>query len=839
VSLRTAALSACLLVIPAGAAAQNASPGVVVLSGDDWALSDQAFSSLPTDTRNLALNLASLLARPGGRIHAYSDFFAFTGAQLANTLNTAGYLYTVGVGINFDLATLSTFDAVFMGIPLPDPARLEVLKQYVARGGNVYIHAGNGLTDPDLVPNTWNPFLDAFGLRLGRGFNNLVGNIPVVSTHPLFAGVSSVYMQAGHPITGCCSIASSTAGASLFALSSALTYTRYLAEGATGPFFDTRIALLNPEATATTAALQFLRQDGTVVHHSVNVNGLTRVTVNPETIPGLENATFSTVVGSSTLLVVDRTMSWDASGYGSHAETSLAGPAATWYLAEGSTSGDFALFYLLQNPNASAVTATIRYLLPFGQPPIVRSYILPPASRTTIAVDAEGPELASTDVSAMITGTLPIIVERAMYLSRPGQIFAAGHGAAGVTAPATSWFLAEGATGPFFDLFILLANPGDQPAQVSVNYLLLDGTTHSKSYTVPANGRMTIWVDDEQIPADSGIKPLDNVTVSSTITSTNGVPIIAERTMWWPSPALTAKYWTEAHNSAGATTTGTRWALAEGEVGGPQSAETYILIANTSAFAGSARVRLHFEDGAAQEQTFALPARSRTTVGVSAQFPGVNNRRFGAIVESLGGVPAQIVVERAMYTSPGGVTWAAGTNALATLIQTDGTLAACESSAFPGATPWAISAGGNGHLYEVVKTNRDITWEEAQTASAATGAHWHLATVTSAAENAFIEGLFAGDATAFNCCLFPVPLGRISSGPWLGATANAGQSSGWSWLTGEPFGFADWGPLEPFGNGNHISFAEFGAAQTVGWNDISSVSGLSPRAYVKECSPDH
>jgi hypothetical protein len=34
---------------------------------------------------------------------------------------------------------------------------------------------------------------------------------------------------------------------------------------------------------------------------------------------------------------------------------------------------------------------------------------------------------------------------------------------------------------------------------------------------VPANGRSTIWVDDEQIPAGSGIKPLDNVAVSTLV----------------------------------------------------------------------------------------------------------------------------------------------------------------------------------------------------------------------------------------------------------------------------------------------------------------------------------
>jgi hypothetical protein len=666
VSLRAVGLATVVLFLAPGfALAQPSTPGVVVVGNDDWMTSDQAFASLPADTASLAVNLARLVTGGStGRIHAYSDYFPFTGAQLANRLQNAGYTYTVGIGIPFDLPTLSTYDALFMGIPLPTASQLVVLRQYVAQGGSLYIHGGNGISEPDLIPNTWNPFLEAFGLRFERGFNGLNGNITVVSSHPLLAGVSRVYIQSGHPITGCCIVATSPNGVGLFAVAGT-TYTTYLAEGATGPFFDTRIALLNTGTAATTAVLQFLKQDGTIVNRSVPVNGQTRVTVIPETIPGLGHASFSTVIGSSAPLIVDRTMSWDASGYGAHAETAVTAPSTQWYLAEGSTSGEFALFYLIQNPGATAATATIRYLLPFG-PPIVRSYALPPSSRTTIPVDDQGAELASTDVSADITATQPIIVERAMYMTRLGQAFAAGHGSAGVTAPATSWFLAEGATGPFFDLFILLANPGDQAAQVTVDYLLLGGATYSKSYVVPANGRRTIWVDDEQIPTGSGVKPLDNVAVSSTITSTNGVPIIAERTMWWPSPAMTASYWTEAHNSPGATATATRWALAEGEVGGAQAAETYILIANTSVFSGTARVTLYFEDGTSTNQTYTLLPRSRTNVPVSTRFPVAAGRRFGAMVESLGATPAQIVVERAMYTSPGGVTWAAGTNALAT-----------------------------------------------------------------------------------------------------------------------------------------------------------------------------
>ena len=54
---------------------------------------------------------------------------------------------------------------------------------------------------------------------------------------------------------------------------------------------------------------------------------------------------------------------------------------------------------------------------------------------------------------------------------------------------------------------------------------------------------------------------------------------------------------------------------------------------------------------------------------VGAFFQQAAGKRFGAIVESLGTTPAQIVVERAMYWDAAGQRWAAGTNALATKLQ--------------------------------------------------------------------------------------------------------------------------------------------------------------------------
>lgn len=436
-------------------------------------------------------------------------------------------------------------------------------------------------------------------------------------------------------------------------------YTRYLAEGATGSFFRTSIALVNPEETAAVVLLRFANDNGTKAAQVIHVPPRARRTAAVHEITGMASASFSTVVESDRPVVVDRTMSWDVnSAYGGHAETSLASPSTTWYLAEGATSGPFSLFYLLQNPHPTPVNVAITFLLPFGQPPVAKSYDLPPNSRTTLAVD-DIPELGGTDVSGVITSAAPIVVERAMYLNRPGEAFSAAHASAGVTAPSSQWFLAEGATGPFFDLFILLANPDTRTAEVVVSYLTADGRVLEKPYTLAPQSRTTIWVDVEEFPGIG--RALANAAVSTTVAVTNDVPIIVERAMWWPDGG-----WYESHNSAGSTTTGTRWALADGEVGGGRGVETYILLANTSTFAGDVKVTLLFEDGNTANRTFPVAARSRFNVQVGLEFPQANNRRFGAVIESLGAAPIQLVTERAMYWNANGVVWAAGTNLVGT-----------------------------------------------------------------------------------------------------------------------------------------------------------------------------
>ena len=401
------------------------------------------------------------------------------------------------------------------------------------------------------------------------------------------------------------------------------TFSRAFAEGATGPFFDTRFALFNADVTTSARVLvRFMTPDGVVRSTFMTLPPRSRASIDPETIPGLESAAFSTIVEADTEVVADRTMWWDATHYGSHAETGTAGAALVWFLAEGATHSGFDLFYLLQNPGNEAAAVTVTYLLPSG-PPIVKLYAVAPRSRFNIWVDFEDPALAATDVSATLTSSTPIVVERAMYLGANGQVFGAGHASAGVTAPSQQWFLAEGATGLTFDLFVLVANPGDDPAEVVATFLLPDGSTVDHPFTVPGKRRFTLWVDQ--------VGPrLADTAVSTIVRTTNGVPVIAERAMWWPGTG-----WIEAHNSAGATRTGRTWALAEGEVGGPEHVQTYVLVANTGDAGASVELSVFFEDGGTRTHTFTAGPHSRNTIDVGGQFPDAfaasSARRFATV----------------------------------------------------------------------------------------------------------------------------------------------------------------------------------------------------------------
>jgi hypothetical protein len=424
----------------------------------------------------------------------------------------------------------------------------------------------------------------------------------------------------------------------------------YLAEGATGTFFDLDLLLANPNTTPVNITATFLKPlgQGTVVQH-YTLPATSRTTINVEGIAGLENAEVSTIVTApaSTPIVVERTMRWNETGYGAHTDKASPSTSNKWYFAEGS-QGFFFTYLLLANPHDAPNQVFVTYLRE-GASGVTRQYDLAPLQRFTVDLGADA-DLVNNSFGMEVTFTLPGIAERAMYFGL-SPLWIGGHESVGVTQPSRSWFLAEGATGSFFETFVLFANPSTATANVSVRYLPDTGVPIDKTYQVPAGQRRTVNIQVED-PA------LANAAVATQVTS--DVPIIVERAQYWPDPAPS---WYEAHNSFGVTSTATRWGLAEGRVGLNTGYQTYILLANPNTNEVDVSITFLREDGTTLIKSFVVQPSSRFNVAVGgADVPEITNERFSAVVNA----SHPIAVERAMYSDQAGVTWQAGTNATAT-----------------------------------------------------------------------------------------------------------------------------------------------------------------------------
>lgn len=141
---------------------------------------------------------------------------------------------------------------------------------------------------------------------------------------------------------------------------------------------------------------------------------------------------------------------------------------------------------------------------------------------------------------------------------------------------------------------------------------------------------------------------------------------------------------------------------------------------------------------------------------------------------------------------------------------------------------------GNGHRYEVVIAP-GTSWEEANEIASARVGGWYLATVTSADEHAFLQGLVGSGEPSFDAsdCGVSSLVGRVCGGLWLGGHATSSAAQDWSWVTEEPFQFTAWGPFEPFRNGDRVRMDDFSDRGLVGWNDVPS-GNLGSQGYVLE-----
>jgi len=182
-----------------------AEAGKIVVANDEWTLGDRVLSghispwASPNDAGVFATNVASWFTdgASSGDFLAYSTNFGLTGSNLSNAMTTAGYNWSASTAQTFNLATLSSYDAVFVGGNYLDN---QVLIDYVSGGGNVYLMGGTGLGGSgSSEAGYWNTFLNAFGLSFEvEAWNGVTGSMGISSPHPIFQGVDSLFQAHGN-----------------------------------------------------------------------------------------------------------------------------------------------------------------------------------------------------------------------------------------------------------------------------------------------------------------------------------------------------------------------------------------------------------------------------------------------------------------------------------------------------------------------------------------------------------------------------------------------------------------------------------------------------------------
>jgi len=198
-----------------------------------------------------------------------------------------------------------------------------------------------------------------------------------------------------------------------------------------------------------------------------------------------------------------------------------------------------------------------------------------------------------------------------------------GHDSIGVPEAAANWYLAEGCTGGDFETWVLVQNPNDTPASVTLTYMTANGPVNGPSEKIPANSRKTYNVGDKVPHAWD---------VSTRVQA--DVPVIAERAMYG-----NRRIW--GHDSIGASQASKTWFLAEGCTGG--DFETWVLVQNPNDHAATIGLTYMTSKGPRTGPKATIPANSRKTFNVADTVK--NEWQVSTRVDS----DLPVIAERSMY----------------------------------------------------------------------------------------------------------------------------------------------------------------------------------------------
>ena len=276
----------------------------------------------------------------------------------------------------------------------------------------------------------------------------------------------------------------------------------------------------------------------------------------------------------------------------------------TWYFAEGYTGGTFTEYLTLENPNSSATSVMVNYLVQ-GSSAVAKSYTVNANARKTININTEIG--TGKSVSMVVTGSQPIVAERPMYFTYSSSVLTGavpgGSDVLGATSLGTKFDFGYIDTNANHDTYFSILNPNGSTMTATITYFPeAGGSPIITNHSIPANSRGTVRVTQSE-----GLAP--GSYSASVVLSAAG---LVERPMYLIDSRTN---FTGSADVIGVQQPLTKWSFAEGYTGNANNTfdERYIL-SNPGTVTANATVTFYETTGAVKTQNVSLAAGTQYVV---------------------------------------------------------------------------------------------------------------------------------------------------------------------------------------------------------------------------------
>ena len=199
---------------------------------------------------------------------------------------------------------------------------------------------------------------------------------------------------------------------------------------------------------------------------------------------------------------------------------------------------------------------------------------------------------------------------------------------------ASQWYLPAGGTeisNINFDTYVLISNPGDEPAVVEVKFVDVSGLVGRFSDTIPPADCLTVKM--------SNYVGKDRPAVSTIVKSLNNVPIMCGWAMDWGS---VSGNWQSGHSPIGIREPAAEWRLPEGST---RLFKQFVHVLNPNDSAVKAVAVFTNQDGLTWQTEAWVKAQANWTINVN-EVVGEGQERISTQVTADGGL---VAVDRTMY----------------------------------------------------------------------------------------------------------------------------------------------------------------------------------------------